>query len=305
MPRGVAPLPGKEAGILTPSPPAPAAHHFSVDVEEYFHPTALAEVIPSTEWDRIPRRSSSLLPPLLDLLEEHGVRGTFFVLGWLAEREPDLVKEIHGRGHEIASHGWGHQKVTELTQEEFRTDVTRTRDLLQELTGEEVWGYRAPSFSIRPGMEWAFDILLEEGYRYDSSTFPVRVHPGYGYTAGGRDPWVMQRSAGRLAEFPLTTWKVAGLDLPAAGGAYLRFFPVALIRNGLRSSGARGVPGTFYMHPWETDRDLPKFDAPALTQLRMRGGIRRVARRLRSLLRDFGFRPMRQSAGAMLSESPR
>ena len=141
------------------------AHHFTVDVEEYFHATALAQFLPFERWDEVPRRSPELMRVLLDLLDARAVKGTFFVLGWLAEREPEMVREIAERGHEIASHGWGHQKVTDLTEEAFRQDVRRTRSLLRELTDQPVLGYRAPSFSIVPGVEWALDVLLEEGYR--------------------------------------------------------------------------------------------------------------------------------------------
>jgi polysaccharide deacetylase family protein (PEP-CTERM system associated) len=262
------------------------AHHFTVDVEEYFHATALAQILPSERWEEVPRRSPALMR-------------TFFVLGWLAEREPGMVREIAERGHEIASHGWGHQKVTELTEEAFREDVRRARTLLRELTGQPVLGYRAPSFSIVPGVEWAMDVLLEEGYRYDSSTFPVRIHPGYGYPDADPNPHRIQRPSGELFEFPPTTLALGGLRLPAAGGAYLRFFPLGLIRAGLRSAERSSQPGTFYVHPWEWDTAPPKVQAPALTRLRMTGGVGRVRRKLERLLSDFPFRPIRDTLAAM------
>lgn len=275
------------------------AHHFTVDVEEYFHATALAQILPSERWEEVPRRSPALMRVLLDLLDARAVKGTFFVLGWLAEREPGMVREIAERGHEIASHGWGHQKVTELTEEAFREDVRRARTLLRELTGQPVLGYRAPSFSIVPGVEWAMDVLLEEGYRYDSSTFPVRIHPGYGYPDADPHPHRIQRPSGELFEFPPTTLALGGLRLPAAGGAYLRFFPLGLIRAGLRSAERSSQPGTFYVHPWEWDTAPPKVQAPALTRLRMTGGVGRVRRKLERLLSDFPFRPIRDTLAAM------
>jgi polysaccharide deacetylase family protein (PEP-CTERM system associated) len=275
------------------------AHHFTVDVEEYFHATALAQILPSERWEEVPRRSPALMRVLLDLLDARAVKGTFFVLGWLAEREPGMVREIAERGHEIASHGWGHQKVTELTEEAFREDVRRARTLLRELTGQPVLGYRAPSFSIVPGVEWAMDVLLEEGYRYDSSTFPVRIHPGYGYPDADPHPHRIQRPSGELLEFPPTTLALGGLRLPAAGGAYLRFFPLGLIRAGLRSAERSSQPGTFYVHPWEWDTAPPKVQAPALTRLRMTGGVGRVRRKLERLLSDFPFRPIRDTLAAM------
>jgi polysaccharide deacetylase family protein (PEP-CTERM system associated) len=274
-------------------------HHFTVDVEEYFHATALAQSIPAERWDGVPRRSPSLIPLLLDRLHRRGVTGTFFVLGWLAEREPDLVREIAEGGHEIASHGWGHQKVTELTPEEFREDVTRSRTLLREISGQPVLGYRAPSFSIVPGVEWALDILLEAGYRYDSSTFPVRVHPGYGYPDADPLPHRLNRPGGELVEIPPTTLRVARLRLPAAGGAYLRVFPLGLIKRGLREAAGAGAPGTLYVHPWEWDAGMPDIPAPFATRMRMTAGIGTVFPKLDRLLDEFEFGPIRDTVAAM------
>ncbi len=276
-------------------------HHFTVDVEEFFHPTALETLIPPDSWDELPRRSTTLVPQILDHLASRGVRGTFFVLGWLAEREPSLVKAIAAAGHEIASHGWTHRRVTHLTPDAFRDEVRRSRALLEDQAGEAVIGYRAPSFSILPGFEWAFDVLLEEGYRYDSSVFPVKVHPSYGYPDADRDPHVLERPGGRLAEVPPATLRVGSLILPAAGGAYLRFFPVALLRAALSSAARRGVPGTLYMHPWEFDRALPAFPGPWLTQLRMRGGIRHMWRRVGAVTRRYRFRPIRETVATLLT----
>jgi len=282
------------------TPPSTAFHHFTVDVEEFFHPTALESLIPAERWDSLPRRSPSLVPRILEHLAERDVRGTFFVLGWLAEREPGIVKAIASAGHEVASHGWSHRRVTHLEPEQFRDEIRRSKAVLEEQAGQPVIGYRAPSFSILPGLEWAFDILLEEGYRYDSSVFPVRVHPSYGYPDANRDPHVLDRPGGRLAEVPPATLKVGSLTLPAAGGAYLRFFPVVLIRAALSSADRRGVPGTLYVHPWEFDRDMPAVPGPFLTQLRMRGGIRHTWRRVRALTKRYRFRPMRDTVSALL-----
>ncbi|HSM60252.1 MAG TPA: XrtA system polysaccharide deacetylase [Longimicrobiales bacterium] len=278
-------------------------HHFTVDVEEYFHPTALERRIPRPAWDTLARRSPGLVRRILDWLAEDGVRGTVFVLGWLAEREPELVRDIAARGHEVASHGWDHRRVTDLSPEEFRGDVRRARAALEDLAGTRVEGYRAPSFSIQPGMEWAYDTLLEEGYRYDSSVFPVRVHPSYGHPRAPRDPHLIRRPGGVLAEIPLATLRVGVLNLPAAGGAYLRFFPVGLAHGALSDAARRGQSGTLYTHPWEFDRELPRFDAPWLTQLRMRGGIRHTLRRVRSLMRRHAFRPVRETVADLLARA--
>lgn len=277
-------------------------HHLTIDVEEYFHPTALEGWIPRSEWDLLPRRSGVLIPRILEILHGRGVRGTFFTLGWLAKREPETVRAIAAAGHEIASHGWGHQKVNTLGAEAFRDDLRRSRETLEDLTGEPVVGYRAPSFSIVPGTEWALDVLLEEGFLYDSSMYPIRVHPGYGYPSVEPDPHILHRNGGRLVEIPPATLRVGSLLLPAAGGAYLRFFPVALLKRAMGSARRRGAPATLYVHPWEMDVEMPRFRAPFLTQLRMRGGIRSVRRKIASILAGSAFRPMRETALELLGE---
>jgi polysaccharide deacetylase family protein (PEP-CTERM system associated) len=235
---------------------------------------------------------------LLQLLATHGTRGTFFVLGWLAERHPDLIRRIARDGHEIASHGWDHRRVTDQAPADFRCSVRRTKQLLEALSGTAVLGFRAPSFSITPGREWALDILLEEGYRYDSSLFPVQ-RPGYGYPNGHRDPHWLQRPGGRLAEFPPAVWRRWGMTLPAGGGAYFRVLPYALTRAALRDCERRGVAGTFYIHPWELDPSQPRIEAPLLTRLRHYTGLARVAARLDRLLGEFRFAPAGEGLAAL------
>ena len=280
------------------------AHHFTVDVEEYFHSSALEQLIPSERWDGLNRRAPFLVRRLLDRMDDHGVRGTFFVLGWLARREPDLVKEISMRGHEVASHGWDHKRVTQQSTGEFRDSVRRTKHFLEDLVGQEVLGFRAPSFSIVPGREWALDALLDEGYRYDSSLFPIKQHPSYGYPEGKRDPYWITRPAGRIAEIPPATLRLAGTNLPAAGGAYFRLLPYALIRGALRSAQNRGVPGTFFIHPWELDWERPPDRVlPRLVQLRLFGGRRKLWSRLERLFTEFRFGPIADTLSTMESQA--
>jgi len=274
-------------------------HHLTVDVEEFFHASALEPYIPRASWDGITRRCPALVGRLLDHLADTQVKGTFFVLGWLAKREPEMVRTISDAGHEIASHGWDHRRVTTLSPHEFREDVGRSRHVLEEVSGQAVTGYRAPSFSILPGFEWALDILLEEGYRYDSSMMPVRIHPGYGYPRANPDPHRIVRAAGVLLEMPPATLRLGAVILPAGGGAYLRFFPATLLGSALRSAEARGAPGTVYVHPWELDEDMPPFKAPWITRLRMRGGIKSLGRKLASLTSTFRFRTMGETAREM------
>lgn len=280
--------------------PAPTAvlHHFSVDVEEYFQVSAFERYVDRAEWDTYVSRVRYGVDRLLGLLERYDAHGTFFVLGWIAERHPTMIQAIAEAGHEIASHGWDHRRVTELTAAEFRETVRRSKERLEDLTGVAVDGFRAPSFSIVPGLEWALDILIEEGYRYDSSLFPVR-RSGYGYPGGRRDPHWIERPGGRLAEIPPATLRVAGVNLPAGGGGYLRLLPRALFRTAIRSAARRGVPATLYTHPWELDPEQPRLDVRWLTRLRHYGGLYRTARRLEQLLAECRFRPMRETVATL------
>jgi polysaccharide deacetylase family protein (PEP-CTERM system associated) len=279
-------------------------HHFTVDVEEYFHSSALEELVPERRWNSLERRAPLMVGDLLDRMEERDVQGTFFVLGWLADHEPALVREIADRGHEIASHGWDHKRVTHQSPEAFRESVRRTKHFLEDLTGTEVAGFRAPSFSIVPGTEWALDILIEEGYRYDSSLFPIKQHPAYGYPEAERDPYWVTRPSGRIVEIAPATLRLMRTNFPAAGGAYFRLLPIALVQAALRSAQRRGQPATFFIHPWELDQRRPS-DAvlPRMVQLRLFGGRGRVWGRLEKLFREFRFRPMRDTVSSMKSQA--
>ena len=274
----------------------PVVHHFTVDVEEYFQVLALEPYISRSRWDAIPRRLDVGLRLLLELLSEHETRATFFVLGWIAERAPELVKEIAEAGHEVASHGSNHQRVTTLNRDEFRESVRSSKCALEDITGGAVVGYRAPNFSIVRGGEWALEILREEGYRYDSSLFPVRRN-GYGFVGGERDPHTLQLASGTLHEVPPATLKIGRAVLPAGGGAYLRHLPYWFVYSALRSAERRGVPGTFYIHPWELDPAQPRMRTPFLTRVRHYGGLSRTAPRVKRLLSSFRFQPIAATLG--------
>jgi polysaccharide deacetylase family protein (PEP-CTERM system associated) len=267
---------------------AAARHHFTVDVEEYFQVAALAPFVNRDTWDSRASRVEIGTRLLLDLLRERDAHGTFFVLGWVAKRRPALVRDIAAQGHEIASHGWGHEKVTDLTADEFRISVRDSKTELEQITGQRVAGYRAPSFSIIRGGEWALDILAEEGYQYDSSLFPVR-RAGYGFVGGARDPYRLTTASGSLEEFPPATVRVGKAVLPAGGGAYFRLFPYGFVRAALSGAAARGAPGTFYIHPWELDPAQPRLDVPFTTRVRHYGGLGRTVPRIRRLLAEFEF----------------
>ena len=267
-------------------------HLFTIDVEEYYQVSALEPYVPRSAWDAQESRVERSTDLLLDLLAAHDARATCFTVGMVAERHPALVRRIADAGHEVASHTWDHRRVTDQTPGAFRTSVRRTRQLLEDLTGGPVVGFRAPSYSIVPGCEWALDVLIEEGYQYDSSLFPVRRR-GYGYPGGQRDPHWIERPAGRLLEVPPVTLRRFGKNLPAAGGAYLRLLPYGLVRAALRQAERRGVSGTFYVHPWEVDPGQPRYAVSPLTRIRHYGGLGRMAGRIARLLEEFRFTAIR------------
>lgn len=277
-------------------PPRPRlTHHFSIDVEEYFQVGALERYVPRERWTSLESRIHRSVEELLGLLDETRTRATCFTLGWIADRYPGLVRKLADAGHEVASHGWDHVRVTNQDRASFRKSVHRTKKLLEDITGAPVLGFRAPSFSIVPGRAWALDVLLEEGYRYDSSLFPVRRPDGYGYAGTPRDPYLRQCASGSLLELPMTTLRIAGVNLPAAGGGYFRLLPYAITSAAFRACEGRGQPGMFYIHPWELDSGQPRFAVAPLTRLRHYGGLSRTRNRLRRLLHEFRFRPVADS----------
>lgn len=263
-------------------------HFFSVDVEEHFHAHVFERVVPQSAWPAQPSRVEQATGVLLDLLARHGVQGTFFVLGWVAQRVPALVPRIAAAGHEIGSHSWSHPRISRLTPDQFREELRSSKAILESQSGQPVLGFRAPSFSIRPGMEWAFDVLLEEGYRYDSSLFPIR-RPDYGYPSALPMPHLLERPAGPLHEFPMATLSLGGQRLPAAGGAYLRHFPLGVIKAAFRQAETNGQPGMLYVHPWEVDPGQPRLPVSRLTRWRHYGGIDRTLSRLDAMLSRFRF----------------
>ena len=270
----------------------------SVDVEDYFHVSALAAAAPRERWDSFESRVVDNTLRLLDLFEACGVATTCFVLGWVADRHPDLVRTIARRGHEVASHGYWHQLVYDLTPEAFRDDVSRSRRLLQDLSGQPVEGYRAPSFSITTRSLWALDVLLEEGYAYDASIFPVR-HDRYGIADAPRGIHRLARAGGTLTEVPPATVRVAGQNLAVAGGGYFRLLPYGWHRWGISRLNVReGVPAIFYLHPWEVDPAQPRLPAGRLSTFRHYTNLDKTEARLRRLLQAFAWAPVRDVIAA-------
>ena len=257
----------------------------TVDVEDYFHVAALEPHIPRTEWTRWPARVEANTDRILERFAAHGVRATFFVLGWVAERFPRLVQRIAEAGHEVASHGYAHVHITTQDPDAFRHDVKRTRRLLEDLTGEAVVGYRAPSYSIVESTRWAHEVLAEAGYRYSSSVYPVR-HDLYGMPDAPRGPY---EPVPGLLEVPITTVRLAGCTLPCGGGGFFRLYPYRFSRWALRRvNAAEGRPAVFYFHPWELDPQQPRPDGVGLrSRFRHYLNLSRMAHRLERLLGDF------------------
>ncbi|MBD0318898.1 MAG: DUF3473 domain-containing protein [Gemmatimonadetes bacterium] len=269
-------------------PPAArrTAHLFTVDVEEYFHAAALAPAVMRAGAAKLESRVRAQVDVLLELLAAHGAHGTFFTLGSVAAECPRLVRDIADAGHEVASHGWSHQRVTALRPDSFRDEVRRSKAVLEGAARSAVIGFRAPNFSIVRGCEWAWDVLLEEGYLYDSSVFPGRSgHPADAPTA----PYPLRRRGGTLTEVPLTFARFGPVRMPAAGGAFFRLFPPSLTRRALLQAEARGEPGVFYLHPWEIDPGQPRMAVSALTGIRHYGGLGEARARVEEVLGEFSF----------------
>jgi polysaccharide deacetylase family protein (PEP-CTERM system associated) len=288
-------------------------NYLSIDVEDYFQVSAFEKVSPPSVWDKRELRVERNTNRVLALLDEAAVKATFFVLGWVAERCPGLVKRIAGQGHEVASHGYGHRRLSNQSRTEFRDDVRRGKTILEELVGQEVIGYRAPSYSISRQTFWAFDELLEAGFRYDSSVFPIR-HDFYGISDWPRFAgWAVKSDAGGwqaasdrggaaqvLYEVPITTLKLAGKNLPIAGGGYFRLFPYAFTRWGLERINRRDrQPFVFYLHPWEFDPDQPRMRGiSAKSRFRHYLNLDKTEKRFRKLLGDFDFVPVSECMAA-------
>jgi len=268
---------------------APVVNAMSVDVEDYFQVSAFDAVVSRDSWDTRESRVSANTDRLLALFAETGVRATFFVLGWVADRRPDLVRRIVAQGHELASHGYAHRLVYDQTPEAFREDVRRAKGLLEAAGGVPVRGYRAPSYSIVERSLWALDVLIEEGYAYDASIFPIH-HDRYGIPNAPRHLHVLTRPGGTIAEAPPSTVRVGGVNLPVAGGGYFRLLPYRFTRWGIaRLNRVERLPAIFYLHPWEVDPGQPRIEASLLSRVRHYRNLGQTEARLRALVREFRF----------------
>jgi polysaccharide deacetylase family protein (PEP-CTERM system associated) len=282
--------------MMRTPPPVPEddgtiVNAMTIDVEDYFHVSVFDGLVPRHAWGSMESRVVGNTERILEMFEEEGVRGTFFVLGWVAERHPRLVREIAGLGHEIASHGYEHRLVYDMTPAAFRADIRRSKDLLESAASRRVFGYRAPSYSVTSRSLWALDILIEEGFVYDASIFPIH-HDRYGIPVSPRHPYVLNRSAA-LVEAPASTVRWGPFNLPIGGGGYFRILPYAWTRWGIRRlNEVERLPAIFYLHPWEIDPDQPRLSASRLSQFRHYCNLAKTEDRLRALVREFRFSTM-------------
>lgn len=279
---------------LTPACRSSVVNALTIDVEDWFHANALSAAVPRSAWNDLPQGAERNTRHLLDILSAHDVRATFFVLGWVAERCPEMVRDIVARGHELACHGYSHKLVFEQSEGEFRAESIRAKTILEDVSGLPIKGYRASTYSITKRSLWALDVLLDLGFQYDSSIFPIR-HDVYGLREAGRWPDYFGTPSGRrIIEFPISTLECMGFRLPIAGGGYFRLIPFSMTKFALRYINSRdAMPFVFYLHPWEIDQSQPRVSVGTLSSFRHYTNLHRTEARFEKLLRGFCFAPMR------------
>jgi polysaccharide deacetylase family protein (PEP-CTERM system associated) len=282
-----------------PTRPEKIVNAFTIDVEDYFQVAALSSAVSRESWPTREYRVERNTERILALLEEKSVHGTFFVLGWVAERSVGLVRRIAAAGHEIACHGFSHRLIYSQPQSEFVEETTRAKRHLEDLIGRAVLGYRAASFSITRDSLWALDVLIDLGFEYDSSVFPIR-HDRYGIPGAAPDPGRIAAPSGRtLVEFPMSAATFLGVQIPVSGGGYFRILPYWVTRAGLRQINRRmRRPFSFYLHPWELDPGQPRIKVGPVSRFRHYTNLDRCEMRLRRALQDFAFAPAREVLAA-------
>ena len=278
-------------------------HALSIDVEDYFQVLNLSAVIDRDAWEGIELRCGDSTRRLLALLEQHGARATFFFLGWIAERLPELVAEVAAAGHEVGSHGYDHRLLRDLGPDGFREDLARTEEILERAAAVRPRVFRASTWSVTRTTAWALPILAERGYGLDSSIFPVR-HPDYGIPGAPGTPYRLDTGAGELCEFPPLTWSVAGRLLPVGGGGYLRLLPTWMPGRALRQQERRGLPGCLYLHPWEIDPGQPRHRIGGLRGFRHYVNLARTETKLDRLLSRFRFVGLSEALEPVLGRLP-
>lgn len=266
----------------------------SVDVEDYFHAEVFSGVVDRSRWDSYVSRVEGNTRRLLELLGNLDLHGTFFVLGWVAERFPGLVREIAAGGHELACHSYWHRLIYKLDPAEFREDTRRAKDVIEQAAGQPVYGYRAPTYSVVDRSVWALEILVELEFTYDSSIYPIR-HDRYGMPGAPRSPFRFQTPSGPITEFPITTFRLAGHNMPVGGGGYLRLLPRFYTRMGLKRVQKEGVPVVIYIHPWEVDPEQPTLPLSLKSRLRHYTNLSRTFDRFQSVLQAGKYTSFRES----------
>ena len=276
----------------------------TIDVEDYFMVSAFADIVKFEDWPRYESRVEKNTLRILDLLDEHNVKATFFVLGWVAEHYPKLALEIHNRGHEVACHGYSHRLVYDLSLKEFQEDTKKSKALIEDTIGVGIGGYRAASYSILQQSLWALDILIEEGFIYDSSIFPI-YHDRYGYHGFNRFPVnIIRGDRGKITEVPLSTIRLFGKNIPIAGGGYLRLFPVKFVRWAIRSLNEKEAqPAVIYFHPWEIDPEQPRLNGSRRSTFRHYINMDKTFAKISHLLDTFRFGPIKEVVTEKLTES--
>ncbi|MFQ5486612.1 MAG: XrtA system polysaccharide deacetylase [bacterium] len=267
---------------------------FTIDLEEYFQVSKFEFVIPSEKWDDLPSRVRSNTIRILEMLDEYNCKATFFTVGWVAERYPGLMREISDSGHEMACHSYWHRRVSDLNPREFQEDIHKNKTVLEDVSGSAVHAFRAPTYSIIESSQWAWDVLIEEGFKVDSSVFPIH-HKRYGNPEADRFLHRIYREKGSIIEFPLSTIDFAGNNIPIVSGGYLRLFPYSLTRYGIkRLNTVEKRPAVIAFHPWELDPHHPMPKVSRLKRIRHKINIATTEKKLRQLLTDFEFSTMRK-----------
>jgi polysaccharide deacetylase family protein (PEP-CTERM system associated) len=282
----------KKSVLEGPGGPDRIWNALTVDVEDYFMVTAFAGGIKCSDWPLYECRVERNTHRILELMAQYGVKGTFFVLGWIGENYGSLVRDIQAAGHEIACHGYNHRLIYDLTKDEFREDVRKAKTVLEDITGTPVFGYRATSYSIVKETLWALDILAEEGFRYDSSIFPVH-HDLYGVPGAQRFFHTITTKAGEILEIPPTTFKLFGQNIPVAGGGYFRLYPLRLTKAIIRRINMiEKKAAVIYVHPWEIDVDQPRLNGGLLSKFRHYVNLRTTEQKLEDCMKEFRFKPI-------------
>ncbi len=267
-------------------------NYLTIDVEDYFHVSAFENVIKFEDWGNFESRVVDNSRKLLEILSNEGdVKGTFFILGWVAEKHPELVKEIDANGHEVACHSYRHRLIYNISPDEFRSDLIKSKNILEDITGKKVVGYRAPSYSIIKKSLWALEILEELGFEYDSSIFPIS-HDRYGISGAPRFKYKLPKN--NLVEYPISTTNFFGIKVPVSGGGYFRLFPYWFTKMSLTKINIKeNQPFVFYIHPWEIDSDQPKMNGvDVFSRFRQYNNLKKTVERFKKLLKDFQFTPI-------------